>query len=247
MSGPAPSRGEHEPVGDGGSSDTRERLLDAAEDLFVRKGYAGTSVRDIVAAAGCNLAAVNYHFGGKHKLYEEVLRRRLGVMREQRLAAVASAARAAGGGGDLEATLRAYAETFLAPLQEDPEGQHPLRLMLREIVDPLLPQDFFRRELILPVNRALAAAVTRTAPELSEREARLCVQSFVGQLLHAMHARRFAFTDLEDSGDALSIVEIADHIVRFTVAGVARLRHEPGPRPGRSRPVPADRPHRRDR
>ena len=46
----------------------RLQRLDAAEDLFAQKGYAAASVRDIVAAAECNLAAVNYHFGSKDGL-----------------------------------------------------------------------------------------------------------------------------------------------------------------------------------
>ena len=48
---------------------TRDRLLQAAERLFARQGYEATSVRDITAAAECNVASVNYHFGGKNKLY----------------------------------------------------------------------------------------------------------------------------------------------------------------------------------
>lgn len=211
------------PAGEGGAAVTRERLLDAAEDLFARKGYAAASVRDIVAAAMCNLAAVNYHFGGKKNLYREVFRRRLGAMREQRLAAVRDAE---SGDRDLEETLRSFAGAFLAPLHEDTRGRRPLRLMYREIADPLLPRGFLHRELLLPVNRALAAAVGRAAPELSERDMRLCVQSFLGQLLHTMHARRLAVTDLEDQDEPLSTAELVDHVVRFTVAGITRLRCE---------------------
>ena len=59
------------------SLDPCERLLDAAEKLFCEKGYEGTSVRDITAEAGCNIAAVIYHFGGKERLYQEMFRRRL--------------------------------------------------------------------------------------------------------------------------------------------------------------------------
>jgi len=209
--------------GEGGTTDTRERLLDAAEDLFARRGYAGTSVRDIVGVAECNLAAVNYHFGGKRNLYREVFRRRVGAMREERLAAVQETANDA---EDLEATLRSFAVVFLAPLQEGTRARRPLRLMLREIADPLLPRGFLYQELILPVNRALAAAVGRAAPELSEREIRLCVQSFLGQLLHTMHARRLAAVDTEDPDQTLSTAELVDHVVRFTVAGITRLRHE---------------------
>ena len=48
--------------------DTGERILDAAERLFMAHGYEGTSMRQITSEAGVNLAAVNYHFGSKDAL-----------------------------------------------------------------------------------------------------------------------------------------------------------------------------------
>jgi len=48
--------------------ETHERILDAAQKLFAEKGLDATSVRDITTAAECNVAAVNYHFGGKENL-----------------------------------------------------------------------------------------------------------------------------------------------------------------------------------
>ncbi|MHC4998559.1 MAG: TetR/AcrR family transcriptional regulator, partial [Planctomycetota bacterium] len=44
--------------------DVRNRILDVAEALFCERGFEGVSVRELTAAAGCNLAAVNYYFGG---------------------------------------------------------------------------------------------------------------------------------------------------------------------------------------
>ncbi|MHC4772177.1 MAG: TetR/AcrR family transcriptional regulator [Planctomycetota bacterium] len=58
----------------------RGRLLDVAESLFCEKGFEGVSVRELTAAAGCNLAAVNYYFGGKDKLYAEMFRRQFAAM-----------------------------------------------------------------------------------------------------------------------------------------------------------------------
>ena len=55
---------------------TKDRLLDEAEALFAVRGYHAVSVREITAAANCNLAAVNYHFGNKQNLYLEVFRSR---------------------------------------------------------------------------------------------------------------------------------------------------------------------------
>ena len=52
------------------------QLLDTAEDLFSKKGYGGTSVRDIAEAAGINTAMISYYFGSKEKLMEEIFERK---------------------------------------------------------------------------------------------------------------------------------------------------------------------------
>jgi len=65
--------------------DTRLRILDASEALFVEFGFETTSLRQITAKAGVNLAAVNYHFGSKEALIQEVFRRRLSWLNDQRL------------------------------------------------------------------------------------------------------------------------------------------------------------------
>ena len=65
---------------------TKARILDAAETLFMEHGFEATSLRLITAAAGVNLAAVNYHFGSKEELFQAVLTRRLDPMNQARLA-----------------------------------------------------------------------------------------------------------------------------------------------------------------
>ena len=56
---------------DQGCEDTRDRILAAAQKFFAEKGFDTTSVRDITTEADCNVASVNYHFGGKENLYLE--------------------------------------------------------------------------------------------------------------------------------------------------------------------------------
>src|SRR2546430_11769897 len=68
--------------------ETRTRILDAAEELFMQHGFEGASMRMLTAKAGVNLAAVNYHFGSKHALIEAVFRRRLDPMNVARIAAL---------------------------------------------------------------------------------------------------------------------------------------------------------------
>jgi AcrR family transcriptional regulator len=69
-------------------TDTRERILDAAESLFVERGFEATSMRIITGHAGVNLASINYHFGSKEALIQEVFRRRLAWLNQERLRAL---------------------------------------------------------------------------------------------------------------------------------------------------------------
>ena len=77
--------------------DTRERILDAAERLFMAHGYEGTSMRQITGEAAVNLAAANYHFGSKESLMQEVFRRRLDWLNEERLRVLDEMERVAAG------------------------------------------------------------------------------------------------------------------------------------------------------
>ncbi|MDB5813126.1 MAG: TetR/AcrR family transcriptional regulator [Rhodocyclales bacterium] len=68
--------------------DTAERILDASEWLFAEHGFDGTSMRMITTRAAVNLASVNYHFGSKEALFQEVFHRRLAELNRQRLEAI---------------------------------------------------------------------------------------------------------------------------------------------------------------
>jgi len=76
--------------------DTRERILDAAERLFMAHGFDGASMRQITGEAAVNLAAVNYHFGSKESLMQEVFRRRLDWLNEERMRVLDEMEQAAG-------------------------------------------------------------------------------------------------------------------------------------------------------
>lgn len=55
--------------------DTKEQIINVAERLFSEKGFAGTSLRNVIREAGVNIAAVHYHFGSKEELFVAVVRR----------------------------------------------------------------------------------------------------------------------------------------------------------------------------
>ena len=77
--------------------ETRTRILDVAEELFMQHGFAATSMRLLTSTAHVNLAAVNYHFGSKDALIEALFRRRLDPMNAERVAALDALEQQAGG------------------------------------------------------------------------------------------------------------------------------------------------------
>lgn len=92
------------------STATREKILDAAELLFIDRGFAATSVRAIATKAGVNLAATHYHFGSKNGLLAAVFHRRIAPINEQRLSALERLRE-----NDQNLTARKILEVFFKP------------------------------------------------------------------------------------------------------------------------------------
>lgn len=201
---------------DEGPARARERLLDAAERLFAERGFRATSVRDITAAAGCNVAAVNYHFGGKEPLYREVLQRRLRALREARIAGAERALHEAGDRAGLETLLRAFTTAFLEPHVDRSGGRRLMQLFSRELLDPHLRPGTFQAQMIGPVQEALTRAIRKLCPGIEARAARRCATSLMAQLVHIVQLRQIPGS----KGNELALTELADHIVRFTAAGI---------------------------
>ncbi len=104
---------------------TKDKLMDAAEKLFARRGFHGTSLRDITGAAGVDLALVNYHFGSKKQLLEAVLERRGHVLNEERLRRLADVRlSAAPHAPSTEAVVDAFLDPILDRLAHAGPGWH---------------------------------------------------------------------------------------------------------------------------
>ncbi len=198
----------------------RGRLLNAAERLFAENGFEGTSVREITALADCNVAAVNYHFGGKDNLYLEMFGHRMRQIRDIRLASIAEVMAVKGPDTPLEDLLQAFATAFLEPLVNESGGRRFLRLSVREMLDHHLPPDMFYTETIRPVVNAMLEAMTMICPSLQEEKALMSIQSLVAQLLHAVCARQMIGHSAETALPLSDLRRAMDHIVAFSAAGI---------------------------
>lgn len=152
--------------------DTRERILDAAERLFMAHGYEGTSMRQITSEAGVNLAAVNYHFGSKESLMQEVFRRRLDWLNDERMRVLNEMEREAGGNPLKPSQIVDGFFGTLLRMADDEErgGVTFLRLLGRTLTDP---SEFIRTFLAHEYNSVMdryKEALFKALPDVSKAE-----------------------------------------------------------------------------
>jgi AcrR family transcriptional regulator len=186
----------------------RDRLLDVAEELFCEHGFEGTRIRELAAAAGCNIASVNYYFGGKEQLYIEVWRRILVRMRDARLTSIR------------QVMSQSDASAFIGPLMDETKGRSLLKLMAREMLDQHLPANMLVEEVIKPTMAAMQQALPKACPGLEESKVPLMIFSIAGQLVHAIRVK--AMFEQTDNGGipGLDLTDAVDHIVKFSAAGI---------------------------
>lgn len=150
--------------------ETRTRILDAAEELFMLHGFEGTSMRLLTAKAGVNLAAVNYHFGSKDALIEAVFRRRLDPMNAARIAEL-DKLEADGHVPSPEEIIRAFITPGLR-LTEDTKagGRNFTRLLGRTYTEPNKVLRQLIGQLYAPAMQRYKAALERALPQMPRDE-----------------------------------------------------------------------------
>ncbi|MGC4084926.1 MAG: CerR family C-terminal domain-containing protein [Vicinamibacterales bacterium] len=203
--------------------ETRQRLLDAARRLFAEQGYRRVTVREICGRAGANVAAINYHFGGKQGLYREILDEAIVVMRE-----TSELAMRAGQGATVEQRLRAFIRVFIQRVSS--EGNPWIRqLMAHEMAEPTDGLDHVVQEAIVPRIEYMKGLVAEIlgADEDDERVWR-CVLSVQSQF-HTIMAKPVAERLVPGmTGDPASLERLARHIADFSIGGIRSLRRSGG-------------------
>src|SRR6202047_624818 len=149
------------------SDQTRSAILAAAERLYAERGFADVTLRDIVAAADVNLAAVNYHFGSKDELIAELFVTRSLATNRERLNQLKSAEEVGGGRADIDSILRALVgPTLRGCLGPDRERSTAARFMIRASIESVPPIRRIKNREIDHL-RKFSAAMRRSLPDRS--------------------------------------------------------------------------------
>ena len=150
------------------SDQTRTAILNAAERLYAERGFGDVTLRDIVAAADVNLAAVNYHFGSKDELIAELFVSRSIATNRERLNELKLAEEAGGGRAGIDSILRALVgPTLRGCLGPERERSTASRFMIRASIESVPPIRRIKNREIDHL-RKFAAAMRRSLPEVSE-------------------------------------------------------------------------------
>ncbi|WP_315719548.1 MULTISPECIES: TetR/AcrR family transcriptional regulator [unclassified Bradyrhizobium] len=199
---------------------TRTAILVAAERLYAERGFSDVTLRDIVAEANVNLAAVNYHFGSKDELIAELFVTRSIALNRERLRELRAAEDAGGGRAEIGAILRALVGPILRGCLGPENQRSPVaRFMIRASIESVPPIRRIKNKEIDHL-RKFAAAMKRALPESSE------VDLFWGlhfALAMAHHTIRESerLTKLSDGQCDLDDVEdVIDRVVRGAVLGL---------------------------
>jgi AcrR family transcriptional regulator len=203
---------------------TRERLLEVAGPIFADRGYQATTVREICAGAGANVAAINYHFGDKLGLYTEILRQ---SMRDAQFLAVQNALNQNTTPENiLRALIRARLRSLLGKNQSDWHSRLHSRLLAQEVAHPTPALRKLIKEVTRPIyKRILELIGGMIGLPADDENTSLCAISVVGQV--------FAYTlpgpllaelwpQLKMSPE--QVERIADHIADFSLSYLQEFR-----------------------
>lgn len=201
--------------------DTKERILQAAQELFAEKGFPGTSMREITSRAEVNLAAINYHFGSKEGLLLALVKRCLEPINRERLAALDRANAKAEASG-VPVPLREVIHAFLEPAvrqftETDPDMPCILARMHHE---PHSGLEDALSEILDPVVQRFVVAVQTALPERTPAEIILRGHFMIGALLHLLDTSRTFLSTLSGGLlDANDTDYMLEQLVNFCTAG----------------------------
>ena len=174
-----PSAAPHRPDPES-TATTANRILDAAESLFIDRGYAATSVRAIAQRAAVNLGAAHYHFGSKRALFAAVVERCFEPIQEQRnqaLEALLAQPHAPTAGEIVEA--------FLVPLTSGPTSE-AARLIARLFGEPIAISQPLIETQFGPTFERFSQAFERALPNVDPIEIRWRFHFMIGAMLHTL-------------------------------------------------------------
>ncbi len=223
--------------------ETKQRIICSAIEIFGRQGFAGTSTRDIAAAARVNTPAIQYYFCGKFGLYNACIDQLTDNVCRRITPAVTACQASIDAAAPLEeliAVLNEVQSCLIDSFFSDDEG-HAIRRLLawEEAENEECPSEQFMKQRIgLPIFETFQKAVARVAaPPLRQIEVEMHALSLMG-LSMIFHFNQSRVMDMMNwsmiDDDLLVVLKTVSHKqLAFALIGLSR------PRPANDAPLGA--------
>jgi len=198
------------------SNNTQLRVLESASAVFAEKGYRDSTIAEICEHASANVASVNYYFGDKSQLYDQVWRHAHRIANETHPLDAGLNDEASP-----EECLYAFVSGIVKRIFSRGPAGHFTRLMAREIAEPTLAHKAIAEEAIRPERERLEGIIsTLLDGKRTKDQVRMCASSVIGQCLFLNlnkpgHNRDFSSSQIE---------ALTQHITRFSLAGIREVK-----------------------
>ena len=167
---------------------TKERILNSTEKLIAEQGFTALSIRKISLKAHTNLAAINYHFGNKEQLINQVLERRLNNLFDVRMKMLHDLNQ---GDSDKKCNLEQILHAFIAPalfmINDEHQGG---KVFMKVLARAYAEQSDSLHELLAkrytPIIKEFAEAIHLSCPELPRQTIFWRFHFIIGALTYAM-------------------------------------------------------------
>jgi len=199
------------------TTETVRQILDAAGEVFAEKGFKQTTVREICAKANVNLAAINYHFGDKERLYIEAVKAARNLLEaEVPLPKDVDLA-------DPEDALHTFIQTLAMRMLSRNVESWRHELLVREFMQPSRACEEIMQESIVPFMDRLHAILRRLLPpDVPDHTVRQLGFSIISQCAYYRLQDRVVsmLTPEEELAEHYTPELLASHITRFSIAAV---------------------------
>lgn len=210
-------------VGTDSSAVTRASLIKAAAPLFAQQGYEATRTREIADKAKANVSAINYHFGSKMGLYQAVIKEQA----EQQIAnypLTTDDVKAK----DPETRFRHLVNNLLRRVLSQSANPVQGRICVREFAEPTEALDFLVKEIVsqqFAISRDVVADMVGRPvdeEELHRIQVSVTSQCFYYGMANPMLTR--LGVKIPETEEEIAV--LADHIIRFSLAGITACKCE---------------------
>ncbi len=199
------------------SDRTRSAILAAAERLYADRGFGDVTLRDIVAAAEVNLAAVNYHFGSKDELIAELFVTRSLALNRERLRELRTAEEQGGGAAEISDVLRALVgPTLRGCLGPDNQRSTAARFMIRASIESVPPIRRIKNREVDHL-RKFVAAMRRSLPGRDDAELYWGLHFALAMSHHTIREKERLTKLSEGQCDLNDVQAIVDRVVAVSV------------------------------